>query len=380
MTFQTIIEHQSLLLNGKRYSAAAMSARNKDKSKLVLEYEEIYGRASFEVEVATFLEEWFNGNERLMVKTSGSTGTPKPMMVEKQKMMNSACMTLEFLRLQPNDRALLAMPVQYIAGKMMVVRALVGGLHLFTRQPSAHPLATFSQPLDFLALTPMQVYSSLTEPTEKERLQSVRQLIIGGGAVDTTLQKQLGNFPYEVWSTYGMTETLSHIALRRLNGDTAGEWYEPFRGVMLSTSDEGTLIIDAPHVHEGQLLTNDRVEWNEKGHFKIIGRKDNIINSGGIKIQIEEVEKWIAQRYNKPFTITSVPHPKWGEMVVMLITDEENKEQLESVLKSSGDYRLPKMIFKVDALPTTETGKPDRHNAKRLASTIYNEIRKINAD
>ena len=250
-----------------------------------------------------FLAEWHNESPTVLVHTSGSTGKPKPMYVEKRRMEASARITCQFLGLKPGDTALLCMSLDYIAGKMMVVRAQTCGLRLLSVAPSGHPLDTVVEPVDFAAMVPMQVYNSLQVPEEREKLKQIKHLIIGGGAIDDALAKELAGFPNHVWSTYGMTETLSHIALRRLNGSEACDWYTPFEGVTLSQTDEGCLVIDAPAVHDGPLVTNDIVELSEKG-FRILGRKDNVICSGGIKIQIEEVERLLKQHLSAPFMIT----------------------------------------------------------------------------
>ena len=185
-----------------------------------------------------FLEEWNNPSPYVHVQTSGSTGVPKPMSVEKRRMLASARITNDFLGLQSGDTALLCMSLDYIAGKMMVVRALERGLRLLAVEPSGHPLAVASEQsssaLSFAAMVPLQVYNSLQVPEEKERLQQIRHLIIGGGAIDDALASELKTFPNAVWSTYGMTETLSHIALRRLSGPNASDWYTPFPSVTLS--------------------------------------------------------------------------------------------------------------------------------------------------
>ncbi|MFW5596266.1 MAG: AMP-binding protein, partial [Prevotella sp.] len=209
-----------------------------------------------------FLEDWNSPSPTLTVHTSGSTGSPKPMEVEKQKMLNSARITCDFLHLRPGDRALLCMSLDYIAGKMMVVRSLERGLRLVSVEPTGHPFATLAheEPFDLVAMVPLQVYNSLHVEEERALLMRSRHLIIGGGAIDAELERELQNFPHAVWSTYGMTETLSHVALRRLNGQEASQWYKPFSHVGISQTADGCLVVDAPLVHDGPLVTNDRVE------------------------------------------------------------------------------------------------------------------------
>ena len=317
--------------------------------------------------VKEFFEEWNNGSEYVEVKTSGSTGEPKRMLVEKQRMLNSARITCDFLGLKAGDTALLCMSTDYIAGKMMVVRSIERGLKLITVEPSGHPLAHNYQlsKLDFAAMVPMQVYNSLQVPEERERLMQIRHLIIGGGAIDDALAAALKDFPHHVWSTYGMTETLSHIALRRLNGPDASDWYTPFPSVKVSLNADDCLVIEAPLVCAERLVTNDIVELSE-GRFRILGRKDNVICSGGIKIQIETVERQLRPHLQAPFLITKRPDTKFGEVVVLLTegTVEEARQVCAQVLPK---YHQPKAYLHVDKIPLTETGKPARKAAEDIA-------------
>ena len=343
-----------------------------------------------------FLSEWNNGSDRVLVHTSGSTGKPKPMMVEKKRMLNSARITCDFLGLKPGDSALLCMSLDYIAGKMVVVRSIERHLHLISVSPSGHPLKNIdlkdvngkdvNGEITFAAMVPMQVYNTLQVPEERERLTHFRHLIIGGGAIDASLEKELQALPgnIAIWSTYGMTETLSHIALRRINGAEASEWYQPFDSVKISQTDEGCLVIDAPLVCAETLVTNDIVEiepyiYNkvEKTRFRIKGRKDNVICSGGIKIQIEEVEEFLKPHLEKPFMLAKKKDEKFGEIAVLLSEDKEIKtveatiRRLLSDEKTSGEsektsnhkkhkYWIPREFRYVEHLPLTETGKPKR--------------------
>lgn len=317
-----------------------------------------------------FLEEWNNDSEKVLVHTSGSTGKPKPMWVEKRRMEASARITCHFLGLQPGDTALLCMPLDYIAGKMVVVRSIVQGLRLISVKPSGHPLRGLSAAPTFAAMVPMQVYNSLQNDEEGEKLRQIRHLIIGGGAIDDALAEALKNFPNAVWSTYGMTETLSHIALRRLNGSDASDWYTPFESVGVGLSVDGCLTIDAPAVCAHPLVTNDIAQLSSDGkRFRILGRKDNVIDSGGIKIQAEEVERLLRPHLSVPFIVTSVPDPKFGEAVVLLheptsLSTEILAEVCARVLPR---YWVPRHYVEISSLPLTETGKPARKQARDYA-------------
>lgn len=328
-----------------------------------------------------FLSEWNNDSDRVLVHTSGSTGKPKPMRVEKKRMLNSARITCDFLGLKPGDSALLCMSLDYIAGKMVVVRSIERHLHLISVPPSGHPLKDVDEEITFAAMVPMQVYNTLQVPEERERLSRIRHLIIGGGAIDAALEQELQSLPGDIaiWSTYGMTETLSHIALRRINGDEPSEWYQPFDSVHISQTEEGCLVIDAPQVCAETLVTNDIVEiepyiYNkvEKLRFRIKGRKDNVICSGGIKIQIEEVETLLKPHLEKPFMLAKKKDEKFGEIAVLLSEDEDIKRVEATVRRLLSDesekssdhkkykYWIPKEFRYVEHLPLTETGKPKR--------------------
>lgn len=354
--FCTDIARQSIRIEGIPYSASEIRMVRMNLTN-----------EGFRQELFTFLSEWFSAADTLMVHTSGSTGEPKPMQVRKDRMIQSACLTCSFLRLKENDTALLCMPLKYIAGKMVVVRSLVARLNLLPITPSGHPMKGLKEAPVFAAMTPMQVHNSLQVAEEKELLRQIKHLIIGGGAIDTSLADELKNFPHAVWSTYGMTETLSHIAMRRLNGPEASEWYSPFERVSIRLSQDNTLVIHAPHVCDGELVTNDIAEIRENGQFRIWGRKDNTINSGGIKIQIEQAEALLREHLSAPFLVTSMPDAKFGEVVVLL-TEEESPEHVEQVCRQAlPPYWCPKRIVHVTRIPLTGNGKPDRAKAKVLA-------------
>ena len=315
--------------------------------------------------------QWFSPNPCITVQTSGSTGTPKRLVIRKTRMIESARITCSFLRLKKGDKALLCMDLKYIGAKMMVVRALVTGMDLIVREPSGHPLKDIDTPIDFAAMVPLQVYNSLQVPEEKERLRRIKKLIIGGGAIDAALEEELKSFPNEVYSTYGMTETLSHIALRKLNGDDASPYYTPFESVHLALAGDGRLIIDAPWVSDYPLPTNDIAELLPDGRFHILGRKDNIINSGGIKLQIESLEEKIRPVINTPFAITSTPDRKFGEIIILLIEKTANIETISrQITQILPEYERPKRIHQVDTIPTTENGKIDRKACKKLARPL----------
>ena len=318
--------------------------------------------------LAQFIKEWNNGSDKLPVHTSGSTGNPKLLWVEKRRMETSARMTCDFLQLREGQTALLCLPVDYIAGKMMVVRAMVQKLQLISVEPDGHPLKAVEQDIDFAAMVPLQVYNSLQNPIERERLRRIRHLIIGGSAIDSALARQLKDFPNAVWSTYGMTETLSHIALRRLNGVGAAEAYTPLPGVSISLDERECLTLYDPIVCTRPLHTNDRAELCTDETFRILGRVDNVVCSGGLKLQLEELEERLAS-LSCSFMLTAVPDPLLGEALTLL-HEPTTAPIAQNCAKLLSRYEQPRHYFCIPRLPLTETGKPARAEAARLAQSL----------
>lgn len=318
-----------------------------------------------------FVSDWQSDSPTLLVHTSGSTGKPKPMLVEKRRMEASARITCGFLGLRAGDTALLCMPLDFIAGKMVVVRSLVWGLRLMAVEPSGHPLKGLTESPTFAAMVPMQVYNSLKVEEERRLLRDIKHLIIGGGAVNSDMAEELRGFPNAVWSTYGMTETLSHIALRRLSGAEASEWYEPFDGVGVTTSADGCLVIDAPAVCAQPIVTNDIAEIAPDGRrFRIRGRRDNVVCSGGLKLQIEEMEARLQPHLNVPYMISKRPDDKFGEAVVLLAVTDDMESVCEVCRKHMPRYEQPRYFLAVSELPMTSTGKPARAEAMKLCAAM----------
>ena len=356
--YQPDIHKQTITIEGITYSSDSFRGELDPDFAL---------KSDFHNELLLFLKEWFSDASTLTVKTSGSTGIPKEIQVEKDRMIQSAHLTCSFLGLQKDDTALLCMPLQYIAGKMMVVRCLISGLDLYVIPPSGNPLKDRDIHFHFAAMIPLQVFNTLQSDIETQRLQQIKSLIIGGGSIDTGLEEKLKDFPNSVYSTYGMTETLSHIALRKISGQKASIKYQPFDTVSLSLSEEGTLIIKAPLVCKETLYTNDVAEIYEDGTFRIIGRKDNIINSGSIKIQIEKLEELLKPLITRNFAITSIPDPKFGEIIVLVSEDEIDITTLSGQVP---DYYIPKKNIVISKIPQTETGKISRAEIKKLALNL----------
>ncbi|MFW5753922.1 MAG: long-chain fatty acid--CoA ligase, partial [Marinilabiliaceae bacterium] len=273
----------------------------------------------------------------------------------KKAMLRSAFNTNDFFNLGPGHTALLCLSCKYIAGKMMVVRALAGGLHLVTVPVSGRPLQELGRPVGFAAMTPHQMSNEQQHPNNF----FPDTIILGGSPVGRQLSKGLKNCPSRIWETYGMTETLSHVALRPVNGPEASEFFQPMKGVRVSLDDRRCLVIEAEGITDRPVVTNDVAELQKDGTLRILGRIDNIINTGGIKVVPEEIEKTIATYMPAPFFISSVPHTVLGQEIVIISEKEvpEKEELLEKLKKILPPYHAPKQIIVKTPLPRTETGK-----------------------
>ncbi|MFA7044040.1 MAG: AMP-binding protein [Bacteroidales bacterium] len=351
--FQTDIKKQTILIEGVKFSPGDISVTLHSSKN----------NSAFHLELFRFLQNWFDASEIMTIQTSGSTGKPKPMVVRKKYMMQSACITCDFFGLKPLDKILLCMPLSFIAGKMMVVRALVAGLDIYPVPPTGHPLKKTSLNLKFASMVPLQIFNSLQMPAETKRLQDTGVLLIGGGVINPALEEALKKFPNPVYASYGMAETVSHIALRRINGSTASLNFTPLPSVKLTLSEEGTLVIEAPLVCERLLYTNDTAELYPDGTFRILGRKDNVINTGGLKVQTETLEAILSTFIHVPFAVSSQPDAKFGEIIVLAVEQAIDETQLTAHLPA---YQIPKKIIVLQTIPRTESGKIDRATLKRV--------------
>lgn len=314
-------------------------------------------------EIEAFLLDWFNEKADISIFTSGSTGKPKPINVRKSQMIKSAAITCNFFNLTKGDKALLCMPLNFIAGKMMIVRAIVADLDLYIVEPSGHPLEKVYENFDFISMVPMQVYNSLQVFSEKVKLKNAKNLLIGGGSISNEIENELKDFPNKVFASYGMAETLTHIALRRVNGENPSQSYTPLPSVNVSLSEDNTLVIYAPLVNDEVLITNDIAEIKSDGSFIILGRKDNVIVSGGIKIQVEKLESILENFIKVPFAISSIPDPKFGEVVVLVI---EKMIDTTILFDNLSPREKPKKVILTKKIPLTESGKVNRIELKKI--------------
>ena len=316
----------------------------------------------FEVSMATFLEEWLNFNDYVEVQTSGSTGKPKRIKLLKAQMIHSAEATGAYFKVGEGTKALLCLSSDFIAGKMMLVRAMVLGWDLHVVAPDKDALVQYDNPYDFVALVPYQLYHSINA------LDKVKKLIVGGGILTKKMEEMLQDKSVEAFATYGMTETITHVAARRINGFAKSEVYHAFPNVKFSADDRGCLVISAPKIASEDIVTNDLVELTSPISFKWLGRADFVINSGGVKINPETVEKKLEPYFNIPFIISSEKDEALGEKLVLVVEDftSQEKPNYSEIFSTLESYERPKKVYTLSQFPYTETGKVKRSQVKEV--------------
>jgi O-succinylbenzoic acid--CoA ligase len=336
------MRNKTIHLNGTLYGVSEIQA------KLDLSLPD-WERAIF-----NFLLEWFSSSETIEVLTSGSTGTPKVIHREKKHVQESAMMTGDFFSFTPSQSALLCLPAQYIGGKMMLVRAIEWELELDYIAPKT-ALDIPDKTYHFSAMTPQQIAGSI------QNISNIKTIIIGGAPINSVLEKRLIPLPTHLYATYGMTETVSHIALRKLTKN-GNETYTALPKVSFSTDSNSCLIISAPTLLEHPITTTDIVKLIDTTSFNWIGRSDFIINSGGLKISPEKLEAATSHLFSSAYFFFGKPDEKWGHKVILLVegipynTDRLHTE-LASVLSS---YQVPKEIIFIPKFIRTVNGKLNR--------------------
>jgi len=355
---------EKITLNGNTYMQDELLHLTEQKLKHADSDEE-------EFEVYSFIHHWLLPSPVLEVQTSGSTGVPKVEVFRKEQFIKSAHMTCDYFNLAEGVNMLLCLSAKYIAGKMMVVRAFVSGANLITVSPGGNPLEGIKDKIDFTAMVPLQAQNSIASLDTNKLFASIRNIIIGGASVSPMLAKKLASYSNNIYATFAMTETLSHIALKRLSGNHNTDLYELMPGVSVSEDERGCMIINAPHITEKPIVTNDIIVKADEKHFHWMGRYDNVINSGGIKIYPETLEEKLASLMDgNRFFITSLPDEKLGEKVVLVIEGAPvtGNSQLEiGVEKIIDKYEIPKEYYYVAQFAETPNGKVQRQETLKIA-------------
>lgn len=338
-TFDKI--HNKFRLNGLHFDRDALKE---------VAYSLIKEGAPFEKEMGDFLLEWTNERDLVEVRTSGSTGAPKIVKIKKKAMVTSALATGDFFGLEPGDTCLHCLPTHFIAGKMMLVRAMILGLEVTAVEPLSRPLFDKNMKFDFCAMVPLQLENTING------IKNIKKLIVGGATVPKPLISMVQFLKTEVYETYGMTETITHIAAKRLNGKAKSKYFTTLPGVFISQDDRNCLVIKAAYLSSKPLITNDIIEMVSKREFKWKGRADHVINVGGVKVQPEEIQAKISSKIPHRILITAEHDSKLGEHVVMVV-ESDPYEVSQEIFKDLEKFEVPKSIYFVSSFVEKTPGK-----------------------
>lgn len=336
--------HPSFKLNGRKLDHNGV---------MTVAYSYVKEGEEWEKEVGDFLLNWLDDFDVMTVFTSGSTGSPRQYKLNKQHMINSALMTGDHFELEAGTEALCCLPLSYIAGKMMMVRALMLGWELDLVKPSSKPLKKAEKRYDFTAMTPLQVTKSV------KNIHKTRTVLIGGAAIRAKLIEDLQHKHTRAYHSYGMTETASHVAIKQLYPNLEDQ-YTAVGDITFSKDDRDCLVINATSLGTDNLVTNDIVELIDERQFKILGRIDEVINSGGVKIHPDQVEQKLAPHIEQRFFIIGMNDEDLGEKVVLIVEGKESK--YKNSFNHLDTYEVPREVYFVDAFEETHTKKVDKRS------------------
>lgn len=355
----TIALHPKFQLDGCSYTTEAL----KEKA-----YSLVKEGQPYEVSIGAFILDWLSVSPTLAVHTSGSTGPPKSIVLKKVHMVNSALATGSFFNLQAGNIALHCLPTDFIAGKMMLVRAMVLGLRLTCVAPTSNPLESTKVSYDFVAMVPLQLRNSI------KYIECIHSLIVGGAPFGDDLKKQVTQKSTKIFETYGMTETITHVAVKQINYldglyNEKENLFKAVSNVIFSKDNRNCLRIDAPKVSDSLVVTNDIVDVISNTQFKWLGRYDNVINSGGIKLIPEQIESSLSHLISKRFFVAGLPDDILGQKLVLLVEGDINEKGLQERMASQTElskYQIPKSILTVPKFLDTKNGKINRFKTLSL--------------
>tara|TARA_B100001248_G_scaffold86556_1_gene63281 strand:- start:3961 stop:4983 length:1023 start_codon:yes stop_codon:yes gene_type:complete len=296
-----------------------------------------------------FLKSWFDHKDYILTKTSGSTGKPKEIKLKKLDLIESSKLTARYFDLKVGDKVINCLPIKYIAGKMMLVRSLVLGLDLYIFPVTSSPISDLKNNYELIAFTPIQLENSIPF------IEKIKKVLVGGSPVQKTLKEKILNSKSTVYETYGMTETITHIAAKNLS--MGEKEFTSLPGIEIGKRDN-CLFIKPNHLSVKMVQTNDVVELINKNKFLLIGRKDFIINSGGVKLNPEAIEKKLAKYISADFIISSIDNAKFGE-VVTLVFKKNIPENYNKAFTNLSKYEIPKEVLVIDNFPENN-GKINR--------------------
>ena len=323
-------------------------------------------------EATDFLSAWDRGETVFKIQSSGSTSEPKTIVLERKWMEWSAMQTAKFMHPQGHETLVCCLPLNKVGGLMVLVRAKVWGLKFIVEEATGNPLKEFID-ADIISVTPFQIQNILSTEESRKNIERFREVLIGGAEIPEGLELQLRSIDSkcQIRQSYGMSETYSHVAVRNINGLDQSKWFAPLENIEIRKDSDGSAIIFSPFNPEG-LHTNDLIELDELGRFKVLGRKDFVVNSGGVKLQIEAIEKAIHEKHPEisKFAISSIKDEKLGEKMVLVCEKKALIENYDlSFLKEINFYAVPKEIIEINSIPYNEGGKIDRMLIKRLINS-----------
>jgi len=338
-------------LEGKELQAFAHDLRTRDDT------------AEWAAPLAAVITDLSTKRGPLLMHTSGTTGAPKPIRIGRNDLRASAALTAATFGLHPGDRALLCLPCDFVAGKMMVVRAMLLQLDLHLVDPRGSVLANLRthDRFRFAALVPLQLHRALQE--DKSRLQrQFDTILLGGGPVSDALIEDLQDLDVAVFQGYGSTETVTHVALRRLNGPGRSTAFEAIGKVHFGRDPRGCLVVYTPHLSTTQHVTNDLVELIDDTHFHWLGRHDHVILSGGKKIFPEQLEARTAGVIPYPHYFTGVHDDVLGQAVMLVLETERPQQEvlpevLSSLMTTLHPHELPRRVQALRRIQRTSGGK-----------------------
>lgn len=321
---------------------------------------------SYQKAMGEFLLDWIDKNDYIPVKTSGSTGEPKEILLKKQNMVNSAKITGSYFDLWPGQSALLCLPGDYIAGKMMFIRSMVLGLELDWVPPSSTPLKDSERCYHFSAMVPLQLENSL------DKINHIKTLIVGGAPVSSDLKAKIQDKMTDIYETYGMTETITHVAVKKINNG-AKDSFETLPNISIEKDNRNCLVLHAPNLNNERIVTNDIVELVSNKEFKWLGRYDNVINSGGIKLLPEQIESKLNSVLNQRYFVTGLPDDLLGQKLILLIEGKQEDDHLSEKIKTLQTlkkHEVPKEIIFVEKFVETINGKISRRDTLAKTQSI----------
>lgn len=340
-----------MLLDFQKYSLDEIlkSLRLKSKKTKYLE------------EIISFLGKWNSDDDSFIIKSSGTTGPIKEIDFSRSSLIQSAKITIKAFNLNKNSILISALPFSFVAGKMMLVRALELKCRVLVLEPSSNPIIELNSKATFAAFTPYQLQHILKESSEK--LELIDKIIIGGSKVNNTLGARLALIKSEFYETFGMSETLTHVAIRPINGADSSEYFTILDEFDYSINSDQCLEIKASHLGDEKLITTDIVRLVGARQFEWLGRIDNVINTGGVKVYPETIERKLSEKIKEPFIISKIKDDFFGEKVLIIIESEKQLEMDDLDLSALSKFEVPKVVRIVKELPRNNNGKIIRLNS-----------------